>query len=220
MRPVAPGFRRREVDADDLDGLGEPRVHRAGAHQAHANAVALEIEPKHLRDPAQPELARAVRRVPRQTEETRGRGHVHQVPALAGADHLRDEALDDVDRTHQVHVHDSLPVVMLESFDRAPDRDPRDVHHYVHAAGAGVDRAGELPHGFEVGDVERSMRDSPCRRRRGFPRRLASSNSAFTSVRYRSAPAAAAASAVARPMPLAAPVMTHFLWRKVSMCLR
>ena len=54
--------------------------------------------------PAQAELRGAVGRVPRQAEEPGRRGHVDQVAAAPGFDHRRHEALDHVDRAHQVDV--------------------------------------------------------------------------------------------------------------------
>src|SRR5580658_5818366 len=141
--PEPLGFRSLEIDADDLDRPCERRVHGARTHEAHADAVALEVEPKHLRDPAEAELARAIRRMPGQAEETGGGGYVHEVPALPGANHVGQEALDDVDRTHEVYVHHSLPVPMLEVLDATPDGDSRDVHHDVHASRVGMDRAGK-----------------------------------------------------------------------------
>src|SRR5262245_27662716 len=80
------------------------------------------------------------------------------------ADHGRHETFDDVDRAHEVDFDDLAPVAMLQVLDDAPYRDPRDLHHHVHAAAGVVDVARERANGVEVRNVERAhVRDLAAR---------------------------------------------------------
>src|SRR5262249_6631574 len=135
------------------DRADERRPHGTGADQADADAVAAEVEAEDLGDAAEAELAGAVGGVPGQAEEAGGGGDIDHVAAAAGLDHRRYEALEDADRADQVDVDHLLPVAVAEALDRAPGRDPGDVHYDVDAALGAVDLLGEGDDGLVVGDV-------------------------------------------------------------------
>ena len=83
---------------------------------------------------AQAVLAGAVGGMPRQRDQSGGRGDVDQVPAAACRHHGRHEGLDDVDRAHQVDVDHRFPVLVGQR-STVPHADtPGDVHHHVHRA--------------------------------------------------------------------------------------
>ena len=75
------------IDIDDLDRLDERGVDGAGADEADADLVRLEVEAEYLGDAAQAELGGAVGGVPGQAEQPRGRGDVDEVAAAPGRHH-------------------------------------------------------------------------------------------------------------------------------------
>ena len=103
---------------------------------------------------------------------------------------------------------------MGEVVDGSPRRDPGDVADDVHRAVVGVDVDGEMGDLVVVGDVEGAVRGHPAPMARTSAT-VCASPSALMSVRYSSAPSRASRSAVARPIPLAAPVRKALLPAKL-----
>ena len=147
--------RARRVHAGDLDGAGQGRVHRTRADQRDPDPVPREVEAQHLRDAAQPELARAVGGVPRHPDDPRGRRDVDEMAATPGLDHRRHQLLDHVDRPHQVHVDLAPPGLVLQRLHRSPRRDAGDVHDDVHRAVLVGDLPCQSLYAVMVGEVDR-----------------------------------------------------------------
>ena len=169
-----------------------------------------QVEAQDLGDAAQAELGGAVGGVPGEAEEARGGGHVEQVAAPAGLDQRRDEALDHVDRAHQVHVDHRAPVAVLERLDRSPGGDPGHVHDHLGRRRRCYRPLGHRRDRLMVGDVggfgEQHLAAAGAASAAVCPRA-----SAWMSVSISRPPRAAVARAVARPMPLAAPVTRQVL---------
>ena len=155
---------------------------RARADQADADAVPPQVEAQHLGDAAQPELAGAVGGVPRQAEQAGGRRDVDEVAAAARLDHRRHEALDDVDRPHQVDVDHRLPVPCSRCSTVPQTEIAGDVHHHVHAA---VRARGSPPRGRRPRRGRR-RRATPGARRARPPRSISATISSSPRRRCRS----------------------------------
>src|SRR5690625_3456226 len=69
------------VNPHDVDGADEWRVHCARADKRHVDAVLGEVEPQYFGDTAQAELRGAVRSMPREAEQPRRGGDVHELSA-------------------------------------------------------------------------------------------------------------------------------------------
>ncbi len=103
---------------------------------------------------------------------------------------------------------------VLEPLDRPPGRDPGDVHHHVHAAVGGVDLLREGDDRLVVGDVGGGRMADPAPASRISVGDLLQGLGLDVGQEELGAPRAAAASAVARPIPLAAPVIRQRLPRR------
>ena len=148
------------VDADDLDAVDEWGVDAARTHKAHADVVAAQVKSQDLGDTAQSELRGTVGGVPGQPEQRGSRGYVDEVTTPTGSDHRRDEALDHMDRPHQIDLDEALPVVMLELVDRTPRGDTGDVHHDIEAGVIAVDLVRHRTHRLVVGNISGPLVDN------------------------------------------------------------
>lgn len=108
-------------------------------------------------------------------------------------------------------------MLMGELVNRAPGRDARDVHHHIHRGMARVDVGSELGHLVVVGDVQHAMRGHLRAERTGVGDGLVEAVGVAVGEKQLG-PWAANARAVARPMPLAAPVTKQRLPRKSLPC--
>ena len=96
-------------------------------------------------------------------------------------------------------------MLVRQLVDGAPRRHSRDVHHHIHRRVVGVDVGGELVDRVVVGDVESAVHGHHPAQRAGIGDGLLQALGVAVG-QEQSAPSAASFSAVARPMPLAAPV--------------
>src|SRR3546814_6773481 len=77
--------------------------------------------------------------------------------AAAGRNHRRHEAFHHVDRAHQIDFDTATPMLMLEVFDRAPNRNSGDVHQYVETPVRLMDVVCKCLYRRKVGNVERAL---------------------------------------------------------------
>src|SRR3546814_12489785 len=79
------------------------------------------------------------------------------MPTVAGRNHRRHEAFHHVDRAHQIDFDTATPMLMLEVFDRAPNRNSGDVHQYVETPVRLMDVACNCLYRPNVRHVERAL---------------------------------------------------------------
>ncbi len=127
--------------------------------------------------------------------------------AAPGGEHRRHERVDHVDGTHQVHLHLCAPVVELKVLHPAPGGDARDVGDDAHRPVIGVHLVGPRHHGIGIAHIQRAAREHGTAL--GLDLLHDGGQRLCLDIReHEPHPARAAASAVARPMPLAAPVIS------------